>query len=249
MIIQRTAAGPIPNAAATAGSAMLRDASRETSRAPRAASTTGAGIRRVYSRAPAVAVRAETGPRADRRSAAREEVAKGGGRGREGQIRPGNRVRRDPLHLVALMTHRDRAAEHARTVDDDRDGRRGIRVDADDAAELHPEARLLVRLADRRHVHRLAPVHVAAGERPLAMGRMDGTPGEEDAPVRGGDGAGDDLRAQVVNEITARADHLALAVGRDGAPLESLPTQRAESDAPGGEMRLLDVVAHLRRTV
>src|SRR6185436_481321 len=199
MIIQRTAAGPMPNAAATAGSAMLRDASRETSRAPKAASTTGAGIRRVYRRAPTAAVAAETWqPRTDRGSAACEEVAEGGDGGREGQIRPRNRLRCDPLHEIVLVTDGDRALEHARMVDDDRDGRPGIRVDAEQAAELHLEARLLVRRADRRHSHRLAPVHVATGKRPLAVGRMDGASGEKDAPVLDGDGAGDDLRAEVV---------------------------------------------------
>src|SRR5262245_2609867 len=245
MIIHRTPEGPTPNVVAMAGSAMLRDESSETSRAPRAASTTGAGIARVYS-APALRQLLASGRRSSR-LAVGEEVAEGGGRRRKRQLVPRNVRGRDPLHPIVLVADGDRAAGDARAIDDDDDRRGRVRVDADEAAQFDGEARLLVRLADRRRVHRLAPVDVPSGERPLAVRGMDRPPREQDAPLVRGDSAGDDLLSEVVDKVAPGAHHLALALRRNGPALETSPTEGAELDAIGGEVRTRAGIGHRRR--
>src|SRR4026209_1952240 len=67
-------------------------------------------------------------------------------------------------------------------------------------------------------VPRLAPVHVATGERPLPPRRLDGPAGEQEATVDERDGAGHHLLVQVIDELAAPAHHLGSPVGADRAP-------------------------------
>src|SRR5262245_38169547 len=106
--------------------------------------------------------------------ASAEKVAERGLRGWEGQLVPRNVCRIHPLDPVVLGTRPDLASHHARPVHDDHDRRARVGVDAQHTAKIHLESRLLPRLADRTLLHGLAPVHEAAGKRPLAARRLDG---------------------------------------------------------------------------
>src|SRR5258705_413870 len=112
--------------------------------------------------------------------------------------------------------------------DDPRRGR--VRVHPDQPTKLDGEPGLLPGLAERARVHRLAPVHVAAGECPLAVGGMDRPAGEQEAPVLPRNGAGDHLLVHVVDEAAAGAYHLRALVGPDRLPDEARPAEGTEAD-------------------
>ena len=83
----------------------------------------------------------------------------------------GMRVRRERPDLERLRRVRAHAADDPRLEHEDDDRRLEPRVQPDDLARLHEQARLLERLADGRLGDRLVDLEEAAGLRPRAVAR------------------------------------------------------------------------------
>src|SRR4029453_9485218 len=137
---------------------------------------------------------------------------------------------------------RDRAARDAGPVDDDH-RRARIRIHVVQPGQLHRQPGLLQRLADRGIGHALPEIHEPAGKRPQTVAGVDRATGQKDAAVLLGDGAGDDLRVQVEDEVAEPADRLLAVIRRHGRSLERAPAQGAEPDRRRSE-EALAIVGH-----
>ena len=95
---------------------------------------------------------------------------------------------------------------------------------------MHIEPALLARFPDGCRSQWFAAVHVATGEHPLAIARLDGPPHQHDAARSRADDRPDrDFGIDVEDEAAGRADEPLAIAGFEEARLERAATPRAEA--------------------
>src|SRR5215213_8493186 len=137
---------------------------------------------------------------------------------REGELLPRNVGPLDQRHFLALRAGSDVGAEQARAVHDLHLADACHAVHGEQALDLDVGAGFLARLAGGGLLGGLAQLHVARGQGPGSLARLDGPLGQQDLVVPGAHRTGDDLGILVMDELAARA-HQPLAVVAVGHPL------------------------------
>src|SRR3954452_412702 len=179
-----------------------------------------------------------------------EQVAERLLRRPERELVPRQLARREGADLRRLR-RRPRLAVRRRVEDDEHHAVLRARVDADEAGELDVDLELLLRLAPRGLLDRLAEVDDPAGERPSPRGRVEPAAQEPDAAIRlardrPGDGLGVVERGVAAVVAVQRAREVdARRRAAAGAELRALERR---VDAVGVEVRaggvVVVVVAH-----
>jgi peptide deformylase len=138
---------------------------------------------------------------------AREVVAQPVGGTAEGEQIPWDRRALELSRLQALVVDAQLPANRRSRVDDDDRCATGVGVDVDESIEADVEAAFFSRFADGRRGQRFAAIDIAARKHPFAISRLDRPPYEgEPAGCGRDDGADRDLRIQIEDEPTLRAD-------------------------------------------
>ncbi len=150
---------------------------------------------------------------------------------REGQIVPRDILPGEQPGLERLLARPEIGRDHLRAVDHRDMVAPEIAVDRQQRIDANVGQRFFMRFARRAFDHGFAKLHIAAGQAPISLARIDAAADEQDLAVMHGDDVIDDQRILIGDVIAFGADQpLVRVAGRDQAqarPLAATGAARA----------------------